>query len=319
MIRKIRRGLLVALLISLIPLGLSPTTAQVERQRFFPETGHWVSGAFLEKYESIDNPEQIYGYPITDAFTDEKTGQKIQYFQRSLFELHPENPPELRVVLTLLGELLYEPGKILSLQANFPACRFFPETDHSVCYAFLDYFDANGGVAQFGYPISGIEIHNGRIVQYFQRAAFEWHPERASGQRVVLALLGMRYFVARNENPKLLTPNKDNYIISRSILNLRSKAFVENAVLSPKDTQTIFVIVQDQNLQPVAKAQVILTIRYPSTKEERLVIPNLTDEGGITHWSFVVDEDTRGIVEIGVATTYDALEHNTRTSFRIWW
>ena len=318
MIRKIRRGLLVALLITLIPLGLSPSTAQSDKQRFFPETGHWVSGDFLETYESIDNPTEIFGYPITDDFTDEKTWQKIQYFQRARFELHPENPPELRVVLTLLGELLYKPGKVLPIQANFPACRFYPETDHSVCYAFLNFFDANWGVAQFGYPMSDIEIHNGRIVQYFQRSAFEWHPERPSGHRVVLALLGSRYFWESNENPLLLAPNKDVYI-SKSILNLRVKAFVEMAVLSKSDTQTIYVIVQDQNLQPIPNAQVILTIRYPSGAEETLVIPKLTDDGGITQWSFVVEDEVRGIVEVSAAASYDTLKQNTRTSFRIWW
>ena len=68
---------------------------------------------------------------------------------------------------------------------------------------FKQYWEANGGLAQFGYPISEeFEERNaedGRtyIVQYFERARFEHHPEHPPDQRVLLGLLGKQVFGGR--------------------------------------------------------------------------------------------------------------------------
>ena len=62
-------------------------------------------------------------------------------------------------------------------------CRAFTETERSVCGRFLQYWNANGGLSQQGYPISDemqeISDFNGKsyVVQYFERALFEMHPE----------------------------------------------------------------------------------------------------------------------------------------------
>src|SRR5262245_8120862 len=70
-----------------------------------------------------------------------------------------------------------------------PSIRYFPETGKIVKGRFLQYWDERGGLAQQGYPISE-EINELRewtdasgkhkqffIVQYFERAIFEYHPE----------------------------------------------------------------------------------------------------------------------------------------------
>ena len=44
-------------------------------------------------------------------------------------------------------------------------------------YGFLAYWESQGGLDRFGYPISDEMFENGRTVQYFQRARFEWYPE----------------------------------------------------------------------------------------------------------------------------------------------
>lgn len=66
--------------------------------------------------------------------------------------------------------------------------RQFPETGYSVKGAILRYFERNGDVAIFGYPISAEReerLGDGKsyTVQYFQRARLEKHPE--IGQDVV--------------------------------------------------------------------------------------------------------------------------------------
>src|SRR5437867_7764052 len=89
----------------------------------------------------------------------------------------------------------------LSAQAQAQSSyRYFPETEHSVSGKFLAYWDQHGGLAQQGYPITQ-EMQetsdiNGKvyIVQYFERAVFELHPENQPPYDVLLSLLGrMRY------------------------------------------------------------------------------------------------------------------------------
>jgi glucose/arabinose dehydrogenase len=75
----------------------------------------------------------------------------------------------------------------------------FPQTGFTLsdAHGFLSYWQAHGGLAQFGYPISAevVEVSptNGRmyITQWFERNRFEYHPENPDPQyRVLLGLLG---------------------------------------------------------------------------------------------------------------------------------
>jgi hypothetical protein len=70
---------------------------------------------------------------------------------------------------------------------------FFPHTGHHLSNraGFLDFWRANGQVVVFGYPITEEIVENGRIVQYFERARFEFHPElMGTVDQVQLGLLG---------------------------------------------------------------------------------------------------------------------------------
>ncbi|MDI3340746.1 MAG: pectinesterase family protein [Sphaerobacter sp.] len=57
-----------------------------------------------------------------------------------------------------------------------PGCVYFPETQHNLCFGFRSYWERFGGLATFGYPLTEEFVENGRTVQYFERARFEWHP-----------------------------------------------------------------------------------------------------------------------------------------------
>ncbi len=70
--------------------------------------------------------------------------------------------------------------------------RYFEETGHVVQGAFLDFFREHGGLDAFGYPRTDELVEDGRTVQYFQRARFEWVPDGAGGGQVVPAALGRR-------------------------------------------------------------------------------------------------------------------------------
>jgi hypothetical protein len=69
--------------------------------------------------------------------------------------------------------------------------RYFPETNHAIGGRFLDYWQQNGGLGVFGYPLSDELEENGRTVQYFERARFEYVPENQPPYDVLLGRLGV--------------------------------------------------------------------------------------------------------------------------------
>jgi polysaccharide biosynthesis protein PslG len=69
--------------------------------------------------------------------------------------------------------------------------RFHPETGFWVTSPFVDYWEANGGLMTFGYPLSRVFYQDGLHRQYFERAIFERHENHAGTPHVVqLARLG---------------------------------------------------------------------------------------------------------------------------------
>jgi type VII secretion-associated serine protease mycosin len=72
---------------------------------------------------------------------------------------------------------------------------YFPETGHSLGGAFRSYWEANGGLAVFGFPTSEEFTENGGdglpyTVQYFERHRFEFHPDKPAPYNVLLARIG---------------------------------------------------------------------------------------------------------------------------------
>ncbi|NWF78647.1 MAG: hypothetical protein HXY37_01200 [Chloroflexi bacterium] len=78
-----------------------------------------------------------------------------------------------------------------------PGVRYFAPTGHTLRGAFRCYWEANGGLERFGYPLteefSTVSAEDGKTytVQYFERARFEAHPEyQGTRYAVLLGLLG---------------------------------------------------------------------------------------------------------------------------------
>ncbi|HEX5166438.1 MAG TPA: glycosyl hydrolase [Thermomicrobiales bacterium] len=92
-------------------------------------------------------------------------------------------------------------GRALSSGAS--TCRYFPETNQSLCDSFLTFWERYGGLMMFGYPISAATIENGKTVQYLERSKFEYQPEAAGTDwEVVGELLGRTITVGReHEQP----------------------------------------------------------------------------------------------------------------------
>jgi acetyl esterase/lipase len=171
--------------------------------RHFPETNKSLRGDFLRYWQDNGGlPQQ--GYPISTELQEQSdTDGKIytvQYFERAVFELHPENPPTSRVLLSLLGNFQYQAaypsGAPNQLPNISPGSILFPETGKRLGGRFLQYWQTHGGLPQQGYPISEEFTETSALdgkpytVQYFERAVFEYHPENPPPNDILLSQLG---------------------------------------------------------------------------------------------------------------------------------
>ncbi len=317
--RSLRRLLTLILVLGVLVSGSRPTHAQDENQKYFPETGHTVAGEFLTYYNSVSDPLLLFGYPITEAFDDPLLKITVQYFQRARFELRIDKEPGQRVQLTSLGEILYQPGPEVQFPTDTPSCRYFLQQKHYVCYAFLDFFNAYGGVAQFGTPLSNIEIQDDLYVQYFQRVRFEWHPELPAGHRVTLADLGKAYADARGVSTTPQPPNSNLPGNLHDQIQIKTHAFVAKAVIAPNSRQTLFVIVQDQFLRGVQDANVAITVHLPGVPAQLYRFP-LTNADGVSQSTFNVGSlPVDQSVPVDVEVVKGDLQDKASTWFRIWY
>ena len=195
--QRIMRFACLFLLVAVLGCQAEPGAAQVPAGRPFPETGHSVQGPFLSYWEA-NGGLAVFGYPVSDELWED--GRVVQYFERNRFELHPENPAETQVLLGLLGiERLRASGRDWHTQAqgrDSADCLYFPETAHSLCGEFRRFWESNGGLPIFGYPITEPAAERSETdgatytVQYFERNRFELHPENQAPYTVLLGLLG---------------------------------------------------------------------------------------------------------------------------------
>jgi hypothetical protein len=168
-------------------------------------------GAFKSYWDQNGGLEQ-FGFPLTEPFnevspTDGNT-YVTQYFQRAIFEYHPEFAgTQYQVLLRLVGNLetkgrTFAPGTDTSTSDTR---YFFNNTQHSLSGVFKNYWDGRGGLAIYGYPISEplFEVNAADnltyLVQYFERARLEYHPEfTGTRYEVLLGLLGWQQLNASN-------------------------------------------------------------------------------------------------------------------------
>lgn len=309
-------GILLYFRHSQSPKQLSPTWYP----RFYDETGHAVSGEFLKKYLQAKQPEKIYGLPITEPFYSDEAQRIVQYFENARFELYPENPPELRVRVTPLAQMMLNQQSATSLNIPYPLgrCQHFSETGFSVCHEFLDFFEQNGGVRIFGYPISDVIIQDGLIVQSFQLLRLEWTGSSNPLSAVRVSPLGKRYFSLVQEDPRLLVASLSNNNAPQLIQTLRIRAFPKNAVVPPSGIQSIYVLCQDQRDRPVADALINLQIILPDGSEVYPPSSKPSDTNGLARFDFPYQSPQLGLAIVKLQAQYGDLQATSETSFRIW-
>jgi hypothetical protein len=229
-------GLCLLLLLGALA-GPAPLAAQNANERCFEETGYCIEGRMLEFWVQ-NNGLIVFGLPITPQQEETIEGQprQVQWFERNRLELHPENPPPFDVQVSRLGPTHLEQRGLNWY--DFPTnenpglvCETF-ESGHSICGDMLSTWRSNGieidGVpganraesqALFGMPISDempMRLGDGQeyIVQYFERARFERHPENDFPFTILVGRLGVE--VLRGEvcaNAEPITRDSDRFWI----------------------------------------------------------------------------------------------------------
>ncbi|HEX9990779.1 MAG TPA: hypothetical protein VGE45_20165 [Chloroflexia bacterium] len=112
----------------------------------------------------------------------------------------------IAIAAVVLTTLLQPLAHLQSFAQGQAGCRTFQETGKTVCGRFLQYWQENGGLPQQGYPISNEFAEKSDLdgktymVQYFERAIFEMHPENKSPYDVLLSHVGLFQFQRKYPN-----------------------------------------------------------------------------------------------------------------------
>jgi uncharacterized protein YkwD len=215
-----------------------------------------VRGSFLQFFDA-NGGLGMFGYPISDPVNE--NGRTVQYFERQRFEYHSEAEGTSHVVqLSRLGAELAPESARSQLTKSFASQAnnlYFKESGHSLRGPFLDYWRAHGGVRVLGFPITEQYSENGLLVQYFERARMEYHPEIGSGARgVQLGLLGRQYVAAHPDVASRLSSNRTTSPVSRGTQPAPQPAQATGSPLTAGET-TLLNLINDtrrgQGIGPV--------------------------------------------------------------------
>jgi len=177
----------------------------------FVETGYCIDGRIRELW-ARGGGLMVFGFPITGLQPEVIEGRTVmlQWFERARIELHPDLPYPYDALIGRLGaEALAgrAPTRAVASTALVGECRAFSETGLRVCGEFLAAWLAGGAdldgdgalteresLALYGLPLTPPRTEqladgNTYVVQWFERARFELHPEIAEAL-VLRGLLG---------------------------------------------------------------------------------------------------------------------------------
>jgi len=156
-----------------------PPASPVAGATYFKETGHNLSGKF-KQYWDTHGGLFVHGYPITEAVMEKSptdgTTYLVQWFERSRFELHPENAgTPYEVLLGLLGRQLSEkkgypngayPRFGNALDYSWVAGEVWIYTENPVCTA-----------TRCGCALTRIDGHRNVYMQMVKAESPGWPPK----------------------------------------------------------------------------------------------------------------------------------------------
>ena len=166
-----------------------PAAACRPGARYFPQTQHHLSGAFLA-YWQANGGLDAFGFPRTEPFSD--GGHQVQYTDRFALERAGG-----QVVTLPLGQWLTA-GRTFTRATPAAGALYFSSTGHTLSGMFLTYWRNHHGAVLLGPPIAEPDHEmngdgSGRtyLVQWFANGRLEYHPDLAGTPYIVeLGLAG---------------------------------------------------------------------------------------------------------------------------------
>lgn len=155
--------------------------------RYFEQTNEYIAEPFLSYWDE-NNGSTTIGSPVGPAFS-EGDGAERQYFQYARLELDEEGT----IHRGLIGREVFGEPENPPDRTPGSGARQFDTTGHYIVGTIRDFWEENGGLGTFGYPLSQeFETETG-YAQYFERALIEVS-ELGSYEFVELAPLGERLY-----------------------------------------------------------------------------------------------------------------------------
>lgn len=170
--------------------------------------GHWhIGDTGSEKFDQYQRavrssiPVWIAETGINGALNHtEKANRILQFWQNLMSD--PATAGKVHgVTLFTLGTGTHWPNlEINEAHAQVFAgrdgkrTRWFAETSYQMADPFLTFWESQGGLQRFGFPVSGEIEEDRRIVQYTERTRLEFHPNNPPEWRILLGHLGRHVF-----------------------------------------------------------------------------------------------------------------------------
>lgn len=188
----------------------------------FPDApGQPISGDFAQHIStlgsgttprSLDEARAIFGAPlgpvVQEPAGDCQSTTSVLYTERQRLEWHPEAPWPDRVVGTQIGTAVYQHTYHISDVQR----RLNLDGEAIMQDQFKTFFENNGGLTVFGYPISealpetDAATGEQKTVQYFERARFELVSDPTGTPRVQLGRLSLEYPGIASQCPASAVP-----------------------------------------------------------------------------------------------------------------
>jgi hypothetical protein len=258
---------------------------------YYQKTGHIVREPFLSEFAERGGID-LFGLPMTDAYRA-RDGALVQTFERA------------QMTLTVRGVELSPIGVELRLGV--------PDGDIPIDPALRHLYLTHGSADFFGFPLGPSHVENGALVQDFERVRLVLMPDGG----VRLANLGVIYLAAHPAPPAgqgaMHPPGTPT-----PPAGIRPSVSVERPTVGQGDQQTIYLLVEDGQGQPVEGAQSLAVLRFDDRAAEVTLPP--TNASGLSHTSFIAPPAAPGsrvIVEVHILAgeTTTTIE----TVYYQWW
>jgi len=255
--------------------------------RYFPETQHVVSHAFLDAFRAKGGLD-VFGYPRSEFLFED--GRVVQYFQRARMEWD-RNDAKRPIQLTNVGELYIERfGIPPECRAPVPRNRFrdAPVTSSSA------------GHETALLPVILVAVDGNRPTVPKGAAGPSADAEQADPAAAV---------------ETIAAPSASTHARATA---LTVSASVRYPITGRTGTQTVFIYVNDEGGQPIQAATSSVVVHYPGGDLD--CTPQPTDSAGFTWCGFEILSPVPGdevLIDIGVA--YGGLTATAQTFFMPWW